>query len=76
MFWEDPWPDGQKLNDIIQIPDSLKHTGKFKVSQFLQNGKWNLPEALKQLNPQLVREIEDIEVSNEEDDLLYTGKLD
>lgn len=58
----------------MHIPDELKFTENFLVSNIIHNGSWNIPTDLERIYPVVTEEISEVLLSEaEEDELIWAG---
>jgi len=80
-FWNDSWC-GAPLSQALQIPDLISQNLTSKVSDYISNGSWDIPDPLLQIFPILNRLVQQatIPLEPKKDQLLWkhstNGDLD
>lgn len=60
-FWTDCWLSNP-IVDLLDIPDSVHHLLRAKVEDFIEHGKWKIPQAILEHNHNLSSELSRISI--------------
>ncbi|PNX56223.1 reverse transcriptase, partial [Trifolium pratense] len=56
-FWTDKWLQDSSIADIIQIPPNVSHLLSSKVSEYLHELNWSIPQFISLIHPNLIEDI-------------------